>query len=112
MMKRIVQARQHHPQVNQKLDFALLPYHDDKGQQITTTEQAPDDDPDFYKTYYHNHRVLTHGNLTGMVKFRCSVSRAKLKHINGDYFRWFHRTKVFINQTKLRLIPWLHVAFW
>ncbi len=50
-------------------DFALVPFEDDKGQVISTPEQVPNDNPTFYKEYYHNHRVLQHGNLTGMVQF-------------------------------------------
>jgi hypothetical protein len=83
-------------------DFSLIPYHEDKGPQINATEQIPDDDPAFYRKYYHNHRVLQHGNLTGMIQFHCSVSWSKLKNMKGDYFHWLHWNKVFINQTKFK----------
>jgi len=70
------------------LDFSLLPYDDEKGQQVSATAQAPNDDLAFYKNYYHNHTVLVHGNLTGMVQFRCSMPWAKLKNMRGSYFQW------------------------
>jgi len=62
-------------------DFALLPFDDEKGQVITTSDQVPDDNPGFYKCYKHNHRVLNHGNLTGMVHFQCSVSWNEVKRV-------------------------------
>jgi hypothetical protein len=55
-------------------DFSLLPFDDKKGQVINTPDQVPDDNPEFFQEYYYNHLVLNHGNLTGMVQFRCSVS--------------------------------------
>ncbi len=55
-------------------DFSLLPFEDVKGQQVTSAEQAPDESPSFYDTCYHKHRVLRHGNLTGMLHFSCSIS--------------------------------------
>jgi hypothetical protein len=53
--------------------FTLVPYEDEKGLQISSLDQVPEDNADFYATYYHNHRVLNHGNLTGMVQFQCST---------------------------------------
>jgi hypothetical protein len=50
-------------------NFTLVPYEDEKGIQISSLNQVPEDNADFYTTYYHNHRVLNHGNLTGMVQF-------------------------------------------
>jgi hypothetical protein len=55
-------------------DLSLLPFEDVKGQHVTSAEQAPDESPSFYDTYYHKHRVLRHGNLTGMLHFSCSIS--------------------------------------
>lgn len=55
-----------------------------------------------YNNYFHNHRVLSHGNLMGMVHFHCSVSWSKIKHMKGEYFQWLHRQKVFLNQTKFK----------
>ena len=55
-------------------DFALLPFDDELGQAIHTPDQVPENNSTFYKEYYHNHRVLQHGNLTGMIHFRCNVS--------------------------------------
>jgi hypothetical protein len=55
-------------------NFSLVPFEDELGQVISTPEQVPVDNVTFYQEYYHNHCVLRHGNLTGMVQFRCSVS--------------------------------------
>jgi hypothetical protein len=41
--------------------FALVPYKDEKGQQISSLEQVPEDNMDFYSAYYHNDHVLNHG---------------------------------------------------
>jgi beta-glucosidase/6-phospho-beta-glucosidase/beta-galactosidase len=49
------------------------------GKTLNMADQVPDDNPSFFKEYYHNHRVLQHGNLTGMVHFRCSISWTKIK---------------------------------
>jgi hypothetical protein len=56
----------------------------------------------------YNHRVLNHGNLTGMVAFQCSTPWAQLKSPNHQYFAWLKMNKVFINQTKFKtssLVP-------
>jgi hypothetical protein len=37
--------------------FALLPFDDEKGQEIITSDQVPDENPNFYSDYYYNHRV-------------------------------------------------------
>jgi hypothetical protein len=83
-------------------DFALLPFEDAKGQVICTPEQVPVDNPTFYRKYYHNHRVLQHGNLTGMVQFQCSVSWQKIKRMKVPYFQWLHHSKVYLNLTKFK----------
>jgi len=83
-------------------NFALLPFEDVKGQVISTQEQVPYDNPTFYKEYYYNHRVLQHGNLTGMVQFQCSVSWQKIKRMKEPYFQWLHRSKVYLNLTKFK----------
>ncbi len=88
--------------------FALVPYEDEKGLQISSLEQVPEDNMDFYSTYYHNHRVLNTGNLTGMVSFQCSVPWARLKSPNSPFFNWLRINKVFLNQTKFKtssLVP-------
>jgi hypothetical protein len=41
--------------------FALLPFKDDKGQEILTSDQVPDDNPTFYSDYYYNHRHISSG---------------------------------------------------
>ena len=63
-------------------DFSLLPYDDQKGQQVTTTTQLPDKNSEFYAAYYKNHRVLQHENLSGMISFICSSSLTDLKKAN------------------------------
>ncbi len=73
-------------------DFSLLPYANEKGNQVFTSEQAPDDNLAFYQDY-HNHPVLQHGNLTGMVQFHCSVSWSKIKTIKGIIFNGLMGTK-------------------
>jgi len=83
-------------------NFALLPFDEEKGQVITTAEQIPDDNPSFYTAYYHNHRVLNHGNMTGMVHFQCTVSWNKIKRMKEPYFQWLHQTKVYLNLTKFK----------
>jgi hypothetical protein len=88
--------------------FALVPYEDEKGIQISSLDQVPDDNSDFYSIYYHNHRVLNHGNLTGMVQFQCSTPWARLKSPNHPFFNWLHLNKVYLNQTKFKtssLVP-------
>jgi hypothetical protein len=56
-----------------------MPYDDPKGQQVTSTTQLPDDNSEFCHLYYPNHRILQHGNLTGMIAFQCSLSWTALK---------------------------------
>jgi hypothetical protein len=73
-------------------DFELLPFDEEKGQAVTTSDQVPDDNPIFFKDYYYNHRILNHGNLTGMVHFRCTVSWNKVKRVKKPYFQWLHKT--------------------
>jgi hypothetical protein len=82
--------------------FALLPFEDDKGQEILTSDQVPDDNPTFYSDYYYNHRVLRHGNMTGMVHFRCMVSWNKVKRMKDPYFQWLSKAKVYINLAKFK----------
>jgi len=83
-------------------NFGLLPFNDKKGQVIATPEQVPDENSSFYKEYYHNHRVLRSGNLTGMVHFRCSVSWTKIKRMQDDCFQWLHWNKVYLNMAKFK----------
>jgi len=83
-------------------DFTLLPFEDEEGQGIISPDQVPDDNPDFFKEYFYNHRVLQHGNLTGMVHFTCSVSWNKVKRMQDPYFQWLHQNKVYLNMTKFK----------
>jgi hypothetical protein len=88
--------------------FSLLPYTDEKGVRISSTEQIPKDNKEFFDQYFHNHRVLAHGNLTGMITFQCSVTWASLKDPNSGFFKWLHFNKVYLNQTKFKtdtLVP-------
>jgi hypothetical protein len=84
-------------------DFSLVPYEEpDKGQQITSIQQVPTENPSFYAMYYHNHRVLQHGNLTGMVAFQCSIPWSKLKGARSTFFSWLRLNNVYLNQTKFQ----------
>jgi hypothetical protein len=69
---------------------------------ITKHEQIPDDNPTFYQDYYHNHRILNHGNMTGMVHFRCSVSWNKVKRMKEPYIQWLHKAKKYLNLAKFK----------
>jgi hypothetical protein len=48
---------------------SLLPYEGEKGQPIKSLQEIAQE-PAFFAKYYHNHRVLHHGYLTGMVQFQ------------------------------------------
>jgi hypothetical protein len=81
-------------------NFSLLPYEDDKGQQVTPLTQIPDNNPSFFHMYYHNHRVLQHGNLTGMISFQCSKPWSEVKKPTSSFFQWLRQ--VYLNQTKFK----------
>jgi hypothetical protein len=83
-------------------DVELLQFDDKKANMITTSDQVQDDNPGFYKDYYHNHRVLNPGNLTEMVHFQCSVSWNKVKRVKEPYFQWLHQSKIYLNLTKFK----------
>jgi hypothetical protein len=91
--------------------FSLLPFNDDKGLQISSTTQLPEDNPDFYQTYYKNHRVLQHRNLTGMISFQCGVSWTVLKKPTCEFFRFLYTKKVFLNQTRINAATLVAVGF-
>jgi hypothetical protein len=74
------------------VNFSLLPFEDDRGLQITSSTQIPEDAA-FFSDYYHNHRVLQHGNLTGMVQFQTSVPWTALKSYKSAYFSWLKECK-------------------
>jgi hypothetical protein len=95
-------------------DFSLYPYDDDKGQQVTATSQLPDDNSEFYATYYKNHRILQHSNLTGMISFRCSLSWMELKKPTSSFFQWLYHSKVFLksNQDKGNYPGGLWLSLW
>jgi hypothetical protein len=82
-------------------NFSLLPYEGEGGHQITSVNQI-EQDPIFFNQYYHYHRVLQHGNLTGMVQFQTSVPRIALKSIKSTYFTWLKESRVYLNQTKFK----------
>jgi hypothetical protein len=87
--------------------FSLLPFEDAAGQQITSTLQLVDE-KHFCSTYFHNHRVLQHSNLTGMIHFQVGVPWGYLKKPSGAYFSWLHKNEVFINCMKFKadtLVP-------
>jgi hypothetical protein len=82
-------------------NFSLLPYEGEGGHQITSKDQF-EQDPEFYKQYYHNHRVLQHGNLTGMVQFQTSLPWIALKSAKSAYFTWLKECRVYLNKTKFK----------
>jgi hypothetical protein len=83
-------------------NFSLLPYNDTSGCHVSTPSQLPDNNPDFYSQYFQNHRVLSHGNLTGMVAFQCSTPWGMIKGPTSSYFQWLKQHKVYLNQTKFQ----------
>lgn len=88
-------------------NFSLLPFHQENGQQITDISQLQDD-KEFYSTYFHNHRVLQHGNLTGMIHFTTLTPWNTIKKPSSKYFTWLHQHEVFLNYTKFKtdtLVP-------
>jgi hypothetical protein len=87
--------------VNLLANFSILPYKEEKGHQITSTTQIPDD-ADFFAKYYHNHWVLQHGNLTGMIHFQTRTPWISLKSFKSPYFTWLKNCKVYLNQTKFK----------
>lgn len=95
--------------------FSLLPFDDDKGQQVSSIDQLPDNNPEFYSIYYHNHRILQTGNLTGMIQFQCRSSWSELKSPSSSFSRWLKTNKIYLNYTKFKtstLVPcgFLHGA--
>jgi hypothetical protein len=84
-------------------NFSLLPFEEgEKGQQISSVAQVPHENQAFYTMYYSNHRVLQHGNLTGMVHFQCSTPWARLKGFHSRYFSWLRTGNIYLNQTKFK----------
>ncbi len=60
------------------------------------------EDAAFFSDYYHNHRVLQHGNLMSMVQFQTSVPWIALKSYKSTYFTWLKECKVYLNHTKFK----------
>jgi len=56
----------------------------------------------FFFYYYYNYRILQHGNMTGMVHFRCSVSWNKVKCMRDKYFQWLRVNKIYLNLAKFK----------
>jgi hypothetical protein len=83
-------------------NFSLLPYDQEKGLQILDISQILDDKL-FYNTYFHNHRVLQHGNLTRMVHFQTTTPWGSIKKPTGTYFAWLHENEPFLNLIKFRI---------
>jgi hypothetical protein len=84
-------------------NFSLLPFETSSGQQITSPEQITERGQEFYTQYYYNHRVLAHGNLTGMVQFQTSTPWSSIKGFRSKYFAWMRENKVFLNYTKFKM---------
>jgi hypothetical protein len=61
--------------------------------------------------YYNNHRVLQHGNLTGMKSFTCSMPRTEIMKSISSFFQWMRKCKVFLNQTKFKANTLLSCGF-
>jgi hypothetical protein len=58
--------------------------------------------------YYRNHRLLTTGNLTGMILFQCSLPWSAIQSPRGNFFRWLKLNRVYLNNTKFKtstLVP-------
>lgn len=94
--------------INLLADFALLPYDDTKQESVTSVAQICRGDPEFFTTYYGNHRSLVHGNLTGMVHFQTSTTWSSIKAFKSRYFAWLTDHRVFINYTRFKtetLVP-------
>jgi hypothetical protein len=90
--------------------FALLSFDHEKGQQVSGPSQIIDDKL-FYNTYFHNHRALQHGNLTGMVHFQTSTSWGFLKNLLVLTSHGYIKTKSFLTLQSSKPTPWSHVAF-
>ena len=89
-------------------DFTLLPFNKELTEKITSLDHIRRGDPEFYESYYGNHRSLVHGNLTGMVHFQTSTSWQLIKSFRSRYFAWLTDKRVFINYTKFKtdtLVP-------
>jgi hypothetical protein len=83
-------------------DFAILPYDSKPGQPITSITQLESVDETFYQQYYSNHRILQHGNLTGMVRFQTSSPWSAIKGYRSLYFSGLKSHSVFLNYTKFK----------
>jgi hypothetical protein len=91
--------------------FSLLPYNDNKGLKISFTTQPPEDNPDFYQTYYKNHRILQHRNLTSMISFQCGASWTMLKKPTCKFFRFLCTNKIFLYQTRINAATLVAIGF-
>jgi hypothetical protein len=84
-------------------NFTLLPFHTESdGQPAPTPSEILPNDIKFFETYYANHRVLNHGNLTGMVQIKTSVSKSNIKSFKNPYFAWLWLHRVYLNYTKFK----------
>jgi hypothetical protein len=89
-------------------NFTLAPYENPSGPVITSIDQFPEENQAFYTQYFHNHRVLSHGNLTGMVAFQCTIPWSSIKSPTCQYFQWLKAHRIFINSNKFKtdnLVP-------
>ena len=84
-------------------DFALLPYDEGSRQPITAILQEDPDEVQFYTKHYSNHRVLNHGNLTGMVHFQTSTLWSAIKSYKAPYFILLTTNIVFLNLSKFKM---------
>jgi hypothetical protein len=70
---------------------------------ITSTDQLPKDNQAFYTQYFHNHHVLSHGNLASMVAFQCTIPWSSIKSPTSQYFQLLKAHRVFMNPTKFKI---------
>ncbi len=93
-------------------NFSPLPYEEgEKDNNLLQPIKFPDDNPSFYTTYFFNHHVHQHGNLTGMVIFQTSTPWAHIKSPSETYFNCLHQRKVYLNQTKFKMATLVACGF-
>jgi len=83
-------------------NFSLLPFDSEKGQPTRKFSQNLHT-LEFFEKYFHNHRVLQHKNLTGMVHFQTSIPWAFLKSARCPYFTWLKQCQVNLSPTKFKM---------
>jgi hypothetical protein len=67
-------------------EFSLLPFDSHEHQLAPAPKEILHSNEDFFKTFYGNHRVLHHGNLTGMVHFYTTLPGLLLRALKTRTF--------------------------